>query len=192
VSRVKELIDFIDSELEFDNTGHGISHSKRVLRNALDIAKNLEVDIDIITVASIVHDYIDHKLFKDQQNQIEKLKKKLRQFRYDDVFIEQVIDIITNISFSKGRIPPSLEGKIVQDADRLDSLGAIGIARTFQYGAVNKRKMFDETSQCTIAHFYDKLFKLEKLMNTKNAKKIAKEKTEFMRKFVEEFMDEWV
>ena len=192
MSNINELIKFITIELSFDKTGHGVHHAKRVMNNALKISEDLNVDKELLVVSSIVHDYIDHKLFKNQANQVFKLKKKLSDLNYDNYFIEQVLEIILNISFSKGNIPETVEGKIVQDADRLDSLGAIGIARTFQYGAINNRNMYDESRSCTIAHFYDKLFKLEELMNTNAAKIIAKEKTKFMHKFIEEFMDEWV
>lgn len=192
MSNINELLKIVSDELSFDNTGHGVSHSKRVLKNALIISKDLNINEELLTVSSIVHDYIDHKLFKNQDAQIEKLKNKLSSLNYDNSFIDQVLNIILNISFSKGKIPSTLEGKIVQDADRLDSLGAIGVARTFQYGAINNRNMYDDSENCTIAHFYDKLFRLEKTMNTDKAKALARVKTEFMHKFVDKFMDEWV
>ncbi len=108
--------------------------------------------------------------------------------------INEVINIIENVSYSKGNIPKTLVGKIVQDADRLDALGAIGIARTFAYGGNNKRLIYNPGSSDnsdSVYHFYDKLFKLTELMNTANARAIAIERTKFMKDFLLKFYNEW-
>ena len=105
-----------------------------------------------------------------------------------------MIHIIENVSYSKGNTPSSLEGKIVQDADRLDALGAIGIARTFAYGGNNNRLIYSPGSNDdsdSVYHFYDKLFKLTELMNTANAKEVAIKRTKFMKEYLTRFYAEW-
>lgn len=186
--------EYVRSVLQNETTGHDYYHSIRVMNNAVLIAKDMVVDIELIKVCSLVHDLIDHKLVNDIESAKNDLKKCLSKAEYSVAEIASIFTIIENISYSKGNVPQSLEGKIVQDADRLEALGAIGIARTFAYGGKNNRLIYDpehKGNDDSIAHFYDKLLKLELLMNTKNAKVIARERTAYMKEFLQRFYQEW-
>ncbi|MBU1019867.1 MAG: HD domain-containing protein, partial [Firmicutes bacterium] len=175
---------YVRQILQGENTGHDYYHSIRVLNNALLIAKGLDVDIDLIKVCCLVHDLIDRKVTSDIVMAKNNLEKCLIEAEYKKEEISKIFHIIENVSYSKGTVPSSLEGLIVQDADRLEALGAIGIARTFAYGGKNNRLIYDpekKGNDDSIAHFYDKLLKLEELMNTENAKNIARERTIYMK-----------
>lgn len=202
--------DFVNKFLGNDSTGHDTFHAKRVLNNALLICNKSEmnVNLDIIKVACLFHDLIDEKICDDIENR----KQEIKTFLFDDFNndeINNIFNIIENISFSKNidsKKELSIEGMIVQDADRLDSLGAIGIARTFAYGGKHNRLIYNpkiearknlkntnyrDTNTTSINHFYEKLLKLEDLMNTAIARQIAHDRTEFIRNFLDEFFAEW-
>lgn len=183
-------------------SGHDYEHSIRVYSNALLISKNKDVDMIVITLACLLHDVDDPKVFNTKDNL--NARKIMVKYNIENKVIEKVIDIINHISFNGNgkNVPSTLEGKIVQDADRLDAIGAIGIARAFSYGGSHKRKMYDKdikprtdmteeeyrsSEGTTINHFYEKLLLLEDLMNTKEAKKIAKQRTKYMKKYLQEF-----
>ena len=170
-------------ELFKDNAdGHGFDHSLRVWRNAMMIAESEICDPQIVSLAALLHDADDHKLFATENN------ANARQFlEAHDVPTEtadRICSAINSVSFSrnKGKRPETAEGRIVQDADRLDALGAVGIARTFAYGGGHGRPPED-----SIAHFHEKLLLLKDMMNTEKAKEIAAERHAFMENFLREW-----
>lgn len=182
----KEIINsaklYIETIFSDDSSGHDVQHSLRVYENAILIA-NSEPSCNrfIVSLAALLHDADDHKLFATENNYNARTFLSTQHLDYGT--IEQICDIINSVSFSKnrGHSPQSIEGKIVQDADRLDALGAIGIARTFAYGGAHGRSVKD-----SLKHFYDKLFLLKDEMNTKEGKRIAEIRHEYIKAFVEE------
>ncbi len=189
----KLIDDYVKTVLSNETTGHDYFHAKRVMNNALKIADNKKVNQEIIKVAALTHDLIDKKVSNDIEQSLTALKAKLKEASYLEE-LDEIINIIQTISYSKGKVPETLEGKIVQDADRLDALGAIGIARTFAYGGKNKRMIYDPLNNDrldSISHFYDKLLKLKDLMNTPKGKAMAEEKTLYMEAFLKKFYEEW-
>ena len=150
---IEEAIEYIKNLFGERGDGHDVEHSLRVYRNALAIAqKEKDCDTEIVSLAALLHDTDDHKLFDNKNN--ENTREFLERHLVSKERTERIIEVINSVSFSKnrGKRPETLEGKIVQDADRLDAMGAIGIARTFAYGGANKRSL-DQS----IEHFYDKL-----------------------------------
>lgn len=172
--------------LEDEPSGHDYSHAQRVLKNA-ELLIDATMDHNVIFAACLVHDLMDDKLENQFTRNIEEVKQILCDCGATTSETNHIIAIIQTMSFRHNQIPSSIEGQIVQDADRLDAIGAIGIARTFAYGGANHRKMYDidtTNGQDTVSHFYQKLFLLESKMNTKKAKHIAKERTRFMKQFL--------
>ncbi len=175
--------------------GHGFDHVARVLAHARNIQRECGGDLQTIELAALLHDIGDAKFNQGVERSAEFSRQILGRLEADPVLIEQVADIVDNISFRKA-VPSqslSLEGKIVQDADRLDALGAIGIVRTIEYGAAKGQPFhcFDGSEKTGIAHFYEKLFKLKDLLNTDVARRIAEQRETFMRGFVDQFLREW-
>jgi uncharacterized protein len=182
---------YVESKLSNDSSGHDDAHLKRVTKIALNIQVNEGGNEDIIFTAAMVHDLIDDKIFVDPIKEKNQLIEFLLSMEDRD-FVDKVMNVIDNMSFRKGKVLDTLEGKIVQDADRIDAIGAIGIGRTFAYGGAKNRKMYEVgNSETTVQHFYDKLLKLEHLMNTESAKKIARSRTQFLEDFLEQFYKEW-
>lgn len=189
-----------------DSSGHDYWHSVRVYQNALKIAQGMECDEDVIALAALLHDVDDAKLFDTKDH--ETARRIMKGAGVDEDTMERVADIIGKISY-KGRdsvVPDSIEGKIVQDADRLDALGAIGIARTFAYGGSRGRDIYDpelepqaeldegaylEGNSPSVNHFYEKLFRLKDMMNTETGRRIAAQRDAFMHQYLEQFMNEW-
>lgn len=193
-----------------DSSGHDWWHIQRVYKNAMLINKKEKANEFIITMIVLMHDLYDHKFYKG--NIKEKLKETLKELNiYNDISkddVENIVDSCMNLGFCanfEGRKELSKEGKIAQDADRLDGLGAMGIARTFTYGGKTGKPMYDPTnnemvnkeeyeekgSRTSISHFYDKLLKIKDLMNTDTAKMIAQERHKYLENFLQEFLDEW-
>ncbi|MCR5299388.1 MAG: HD domain-containing protein [Erysipelotrichaceae bacterium] len=174
-------------QLFADNAdGHDSGHSLRVYRNAVKIAEKYpESDLFLISLASLLHDADDHKLFHTENN--ENARSFLSSQNIGAETTERICRIINAVSFSKnrGKRPDSLEGKIVQDADRLDAIGAVGIARTFAYGGKNERPM-----ESSIQHFYDKLLLLKEEMNTEEARALAEKRHAFMEEFLRAYFAE--
>ena len=163
--------------------GHGADHTLRVYRNALLLAEaEPEADRTVVSMAALLHDADDAKIFQTENNANARRFLESRDIRPDTV--EEICRIINGVSFSKnaGRRPDTIEGKIVQDADRLDALGAIGIARTFAYGGKH-----DRPPEQSIAHFHEKLLLLKDMMNTAKGKEMA----ESRHAFLETFLKEW-
>ena len=180
LSIIDHAIEYIETLFLNDCGGHDTAHSMRVYRNASLIA-DTEPDCDhfIVALAALLHDADDHKLFHTENN--ENTRTFLVRHQIPETQIEFICEVINGISFSKNRgvRPQTLEGKIVQDADRLDAMGAIGIARTFAFGGERKRP-FEESVQ----HFYDKLLLLKGEMNTDEGKRIAEDRHKLMVDFL--------
>lgn len=190
-----------------DFSWHDFWHTLRVYNVAKVIAEQEKCDIEIVCLASLLHDFDDAKI-TNSTTKLENATKWLNENNYPQDRINWIKEIINAISF-KGidtKVPDTIEGKIVQDADRLDAVGAIGIARTFAYGGSIGREMWNPNEHYienmteeeykknkgnTINHFYEKLLKLKDMMNTDTARKIAEHRHFYMEKFLEEFFAEW-
>ena len=183
---ISEAIKYI-KELQGKNSGgHDAAHSIRVYKNALVILdKEPACDKTVVLLAAILHDADDHKLCNNVNN--ENTRAFLARKGISDDLIEEIVRTINSVSFSKnrGKRPETLEGKIVQDADRLDAMGAIGIARTFAYGGEHGRSIEE-----SVQHFYDKLLLLKDELNTETAKEIAEKRHAFLEAFITELDDE--
>ncbi len=163
--------------------GHGFDHSMRVYRNALRIMETEPAaDRLVVSLGALLHDADDHKLFHTENNG--NARRFLREHGIRPDIEERICEAVNAVSFSRnrGRIPETIEGRIIQDADRLDAVGAIGIARTFAYGGKHGR-----TPEASIAHFHEKLLLLKDLMNTEKAREMAESRHTFM----EQFLREW-
>ena len=183
IRRAKE---YIAELFEGHSDGHDLNHSLRVFSNAMAIAeKESGCDMEIVALSALLHDTDDHKLFDTKDNY--NARKFLKTQGYDPAKTDLICEIINSVSFSqnRGRKPASLEGKIVQDADRLDAMGAMGIARTFAYGGKHGRSIEDG-----IEHFHEKLLLLKDEMNTDTARGMAETRHEFLEEFVERFNEE--
>ena len=201
---------FVQQELANAEGGHDWFHIERVYKNALLIAEEEDVNLEIIALGALLHDIADAKFHQgDETVGPKKAQQFLQQQNVESATIEHVIKIIEHISFKGGNFQQQFHSKelaIVQDADRLDALGAIGIARTFNYGGFKNRKLYDPAiapklnmtkeeykkgDNPTINHFYEKLLLLKDRMNTQKGKQIAQERHLFMEKFLEQFYAEW-
>lgn len=193
-----ELIEEIKHILADEYSGHDWIHTQNVYNNALELWKfNPDTNLEIIRIASLTHDIADHKFGYSDDDRRMIITDLLTRYNIDYNVIYEVIKIVNQISYSKGTDSSelSLEAKIVQDADRLDALGAVGIARTFAFGGVKGRPIFNPDypangDEDTITHFYDKLLLIAEKMNTKQGRLIAEERTEFMREFLNNFYNE--
>ena len=183
IERAKEYI----REIFKNNAdGHDFNHSIRVYENARNIAAGYPAcDRLVVSLAALLHDVDDHKLFSTENNQNARAFLQSQPVRQDE--IECICTVINAVSFSKnrGKRPESLEGQIVQDADRLDAIGAIGIARTFAFGGKNGRSI-----ESSLQHFHDKLLLLKDEMNTEEAKRIAEIRHSYMEGFLTEMQEE--
>ncbi|NMC36340.1 HD domain-containing protein [Candidatus Beckwithbacteria bacterium] len=202
---------FVKNYFAKDTTGHDYAHTYRVWQMARKIyQKEKQGDLRIIELAALLHDVGDWK--KSQQLEYEgasQVKKWLEKLAVKQDAIDHIIFICQHISFKGAEVEnkiTSIEGKIVQDADRLEAMGAIGIARTFIYGGAVGRSMHDPTKKpvlaskyiiqskeqsTTINHFYEKLLLLKNRMHTKTAKKLAQGRHEFMQAYLKQFYKEW-
>lgn len=182
---IKRAVDYVENIFTGNSDGHGADHSLRVYNNALNIRKTYECKELYVDLGALLHDVDDHKLFNNKNN--ENARKFLIENDFDSEAIEDIIEIINSVSFTKnkGTKPKTLEASIVQDADRLDAIGAIGVARTFMYSGKNGRGIED-----SLSHFDEKLLLLKDMMNTDEAKRLAEERDSFMKEFLSEINDE--
>jgi uncharacterized protein len=207
---ISETIAYVKRELENAEGGHDWFHIERVYKNSILIAKEEDCDIMVVKLGALLHDIADSK-FHDGDETIG--PKTARAFlESENVFeetINHVINIIENISFKGGNFENKFSSKeleIVQDADRLDAIGAIGIARTFNYGGFKNRALYNpsiapnlnmskeeykNSNSPTLNHFYEKLLLLKDKMNTATGKKIALERHKYMENFLSQFYAEW-
>ena len=211
---VDKTIDFVKAKLENTEGGHDWFHIERVYKNALLIALTEDCNLIVVQLAALLHDIADSKFYPDASGGDETIGPKIaRQFleskMVDQDTIQHTISIIENISFKGGKAEKkfsSIELDIVQDADRLDAIGAIGIARTFNYGGFKNRPIYNpaiapnlkmskeeyKKSQApTLNHFYEKLLLLKDKMNTQTGKKLAQERHQFIEQFLAQFYAEW-
>ena len=177
-----------------EGTGHDYYHIERVVINSRKILQTEHADSFLVELAAWLHDLGDHKLHNDVDKSEELTNTLLKSLAIEQSIIDRVVKIVSQVSFSKGNKPSSIEAEIVQDADRLDAIGAIGIARCFAYGGSKNRILYSpdeqEKENSSIQHFYDKLFKLKDLMNTESAKLIAAKRHSFMEEYIAEFYRE--
>ena len=191
-NQLEAIRDYVFTFFHRDVTGHDFDHMKRVAIMAKKIAEDIEADLFICEAAAWLHDIGDRKLFTNPEEAITKMNIYLASISIEESNIKEINRIIETVSYQKGLIPDSIEGKIVQDADRLDAIGAIGIARTFQFGGANKQMIYQPgQSNTSIEHFYDKLLNIKDLMHTDYAKEIAEERHTFMETFLKQFYHEW-
>lgn len=205
---IQQASAFVRQTLANEPTGHDWYHINRVVKLSEKIAQKEGGDIFKIKLVALLHDISDYKLYKTEQEGIDKLNCFLDKIIDDEQFKNEIKITINGISFKGGLNAQqlSLEGKIVQDADRLDAIGAIGIARAFAYGGNKNRAMhtpnqkpksfktqeeYKANKGSTINHFYEKLLLLKDKFNTPTAIKMAEQRHQFMEKFLAQFYAEW-
>ena len=205
---IDKTIIFVKDVFQNDFSGHDYAHTERVYKLALKIAEKEKADFMIVSLAALLHDVDDYKLSSETYQKKDRTVQFLREQEVDEKIIQKIVEIIEEVSFvgTDSKVPSSLEGKIVQDADRLDAIGAIGIARCFTFGGSHHRVLYDPNQKpslgmnekeyrnhvsTTINHFYEKLFLLKDMMNTETAKQIAIKRDAYMHAFIDEFLDEW-
>jgi uncharacterized protein len=207
---INNTILFVKHKLENAEGGHDWFHIERVFKNAVSIADNEVCNTTVVKLGALLHDIADSKFHNGDESIGPKIAREfLESEKVDEATIQHVINIIENISFKGGNTPKtfsSIELDIVQDADRLDAIGAIGIARTFNYGGFKNRPLYNpnvapnlhmskedyKNSQApTINHFYEKLLLLKDKMNTETGKQIALQRHQFMMSFLSQFYAEW-
>ena len=207
---IQNTVAFVKEKLDGAEAGHDWFHIERVWKLSKKIAENEKVDSEVLELGALLHDIADPKFHDGDETLALKISRDFLESQdVSEEIIQKILFIIQNISFkNRGEAPENLplELKIVQDADRLDAIGAIGIARTFNFGGFKNNLMFHpeippklsmtkeeykKNEGTTINHFYEKLLLLKDLMNTETAKKIASERHDFMLKFLEEFSKEW-
>lgn len=178
-----------------DSSGHDYYHTLRVHSLARTIALSEGADLEIVELAALLHDVDDHKLSPETAEGKTRATEFLRSQNVPDEKIAAIVHLIGQVSFSRNTLPPdTLEGQCVQDADRLDALGAIGIARTFAYGGSKGRPIHDPElldPSTSVQHFYDKLLRLKAMMNTETGYRLAAPRHKFLEAFLEEFLREW-
>lgn len=205
---IEEAIEYVKIFFENDFSGHDFYHTLRVYNLAKNIASNEKCDIELVCLAALLHDVDDYKLVGIKDEIFINSKTFLRSHNYPIDRIDKICHIISQVSFKGSNTvkPDNIEGMIVQDADRLDAIGAIGIGRTFAYHGNHKMPMhipeikykenmteneYYNNVGTTINHFYEKLLKLKDLMNTETAKQMACHRHKFMEEFLNEFYLEW-
>lgn len=208
----REVIDkvelYVKRELEGVEAGHDWWHGYRVRNSAIKLLNTEIGNPFVVEVAALVHDVVDEKFFVPH-NALTKLEQFLEHQKLDVAFVDQVLEIITNLSFGKSleRVEEdSPEFCVVHDADRLDAIGAIGIARTFNYGGSRGRELYNpgippidfcttedyrKAKSPTINHFYEKLLRLKDLMKTPTGRMMAQKRHDFMVQYLEHFFSEW-
>jgi len=208
--QVNQTIAFVKEQLSNAEGGHDWFHTERVYKNALLIAKTEPVDTLVVALGALLHDIADSKFNNGDETIGPKIAREfLFKLNVDSTIIEHVVNIIENISFKGGNEKQSFhspELDVIQDADRLDAIGAIGIARCFNYGGFKNRQLYNpdikpnlnmtkeeykSSTAPTINHFYEKLLLLKDKMNTKTGQKIALERHQYMENFLKQFYKEW-
>jgi len=207
---IENTIQFVKETLKDAEGGHDWFHIERVYKNSFLIAKSENCDMLVVKLGALLHDIADSKFHKGDETLGPALAKGfLEREQVSKKVVDHVINIIENISFKGGNEQKSFQSNelnIVQDADRLDALGSIGIARAFNYGGFKNRKLYDpaikpnlnlskeeykNSTAPTINHFYEKLLLLKDRMNTETGKKLAQERHAFMESYLKQFYKEW-
>jgi len=207
---INQTAEYIKLRLSGEGSGHDWWHVYRVWKNAVHIAESEEADLFIVELAALLHDIADWK-FNDGNDDIgpQMAKEWLESLNVEENVVVHVCNIIQDISFKGAGVATNMktkEGMIVQDADRLDAMGAIGISRAFAYGGSKGREMYNpelkpenhnsfeqykNSKGSSINHFYEKLLLLKELLNTETARKIAEKRHVFMEEYLSEFFLEW-
>lgn len=199
---------FVKTKLEKDSSGHDWWHIYRVTQTAKTIAAEEHADLFVCELAALLHDVADEKLNADPAAAQRELQEWLKASGAGAEATAHVLEIIAMMSYKGGQRAPmrTLEGQVVQDADRLDAIGAVGISRVFAYSGWKGRPIHDPSvtprermtaeeyrsgNDTAINHFYEKLLKLKGLMNTGNAKRMAEDRHRFMELYLEQFYQEW-
>ncbi|MDN6639915.1 MAG: HD domain-containing protein [Tetragenococcus sp.] len=210
MEKIKCIISYAQENLAQEKTGHDFAHAQRTSSLAEKIIKTdgLQVDDFIVMASAYLHDIIDDKVTSDPEKAQQKLRLFLQQIDCSSTEVEAILTIIQNLSFSSEKFaeakPLSLEGKIVQDADRLEALGAGGILRAAYFSGAHGQTIYDPNispqdfhtkedyrkPSTTINHFYEKLFLLPEMMNTSYGKKEGIRRKTFMQEFLREFYQE--
>lgn len=207
---IARTAEHVRQKLALDSSGHDWWHIDRVRRNALRIAREEQADSHIVELAALLHDIADWKFHGGDETAGPRAAREwLSAHDVEPAIIEDVCDIISRVSFKGAGVEttmPTLEGKCVQDGDRLDAIGAVGIARAFAFGGHFGRAMYDPAvppeqhasfaayktkGGPTINHFYEKLLLLKDRMQTNTGKKLALERHQFMETFLKQFFNEW-
>lgn len=190
--------------------GHDWWHTYRVWKLAKRIARDEKVNMLVVELGALLHDIADSKFYNGDETVGPRMGREfLEKHQVTEEIIHHVESIIENVSFKGGNWQPKFDSKelrVVQDADRLDAIGAIGIARTFNYGGFKNRRLYDpglkpklnmtveeykKSNGSTINHFYEKLLRLKDRMNTPTARKLAEERHRFMEQYLDQFYEEW-
>jgi uncharacterized protein len=207
---IEKTKEFVYNTLAGEGTGHDWYHVDRVTKLSLYIAQQENANMFIVELAALLHDIADHKFHNGDETIGPRVARQwLESINVSSDVVDQICDIIATISFRGAKVQTkmkTLEGQIVQDADRIDALGAIGIARCFAYGWFKHNPIYDpdikpimhssfedyKNAKCTsINHFYEKLLLLKDLMNTKTGKAIAQQRHDFIQAYLDQFFDEW-
>ena len=207
---IDKTILFVKEKLENAEGGHDWFHIERVFKNAVLISKNEVCDTTVVKLGALLHDVADSKFHDGDETVGPRIAREfLESENVDEEIIMHVVNIIENISYKGGNFEKkfsSIELDVVQDADRLDAIGAIGIARTFNYGGFKNRALYDpniapnssmtkeeykKNDSPTLNHFYEKLLLLKDKMNTQTGKQIAQERHRYMEGFLAQFYAEW-
>lgn len=210
MDNIQTTVQFVKQQLANAEGGHDWFHIERVWKNAKLIAKMEGGNLEVIELAALLHDIADYKFHNgDETIGTRKAENFLESIHVERAIIDQVVFVIEYVSFKGGHNEtehPTLELKIVQDADRLDAIGAIGIARTFNYGGFKGSKLYDpneppkinqskeeykKSNGTTINHFYEKLLLLKDKFNTLTGKELAEERHQYMESFLQQFYAEW-
>ncbi len=207
---IQKTVEFVKHTLHDAEGGHDWWHVYRVWKTAIHIASIEKADMLVVELGALLHDIADSK-FHQGNEEIGPAKARtfLQALGVEEMIINHVVNIIANISFKGGKVQQqfkSPELDVIQDADRLDALGAIGIARTFNYGGHKGRAIYDpgikpnlqltkeeykNSTAPTLNHFYEKLLLLKDLMNTETGKQMAEKRHEFMVAYLDQFYNEW-
>ncbi len=207
---IDKTIAYVKKELAHAEAGHDWFHIERVYHNALHLLQTEQADRLVVQLAALLHDIADSKFHGgDETIGPEKARSFMESLQISEATIEHVVKIIENISYKGGNFQRTFHSKeldITQDADRLDAIGAIGIARAFQYGGFKNRiihnpeeapkfgmtkEEYKKHEGSTINHFYEKLLLLKDLMNTTAGKEIAEKRHQYMQHFLAQFYAEW-
>ncbi|WP_368503820.1 HD domain-containing protein [Alkalihalophilus sp. As8PL] len=205
---IEATTQWVREQLWNEHTGHDWHHIERVTKTAKALALKEHADLVVVTLSALVHDLADDKVVENEEDGLQAIKAWFSEKKLDKETIDHILSIITSMSFKGGNGEPmaTIEGQVVQDADRLDALGAVGIARTFIYSGSKGQPMYDPSlptresmtldeyrngKSSAIHHFHEKLLKLKDLMNTDAGRSLAKERHQFMEQFLDQFYNEW-